>query len=1077
MKKFTLFMIAAFMAVVGYAQKPMQQAPAMANVKAMMSVGKPSTSINGQQMPTTQSTMLARAQRRSAEVVTPPAGEVTYYKLSGKNSKGSGTVERTVKVIFSGADVYVTGLSWYMEKSWAKGTIDGTTATFAAGQYMGDAGVDIYLAGTSDGQTLSDVTATYDADAGSFTFNTYILDNGSATETGLYAYWQMGVTLTKIEGEVDIPVEAPAGLEVEEYAFSASKISETSGGNIQTEPVSFNVNVGFLGNDVYVQGLCTYLPEAWVKGTLADGKITFPTGQLFGSYGQYMLWFIGFDDSGLADLVFNYDATAATMTSSQIFAVNGKKNEAYAYLQYGNITIKKIIEKAATPATPTITKVKSTQYGPAMDFNIPTVDTEGNGLVASKLSYQLFSNVNGEVSPVTLSKSDFSKLTEDMTEIPYGFTENYDIYVDEIYLNMDHSTWNKIGLQSIYRGGGEEHKSEIAWYTLKEADPTAAVRWVAAEQGYANGAEVSEFTIASGITGNADKGTGSIAPKYYDDGSALRLYAGNTLTITADEPMTKIYFIFDTAKKDPAFNVDDEEMEIKDSIGVWEGNATVVTFSVPNVSGTQSRVKAIQIGGEMEMPSAGELVELPDGAETETWYFTASGSESDIEAEVEVAVVGNEMYIQGIATDFIPEAWVKGTISDGKVVFSKAQYLGEYEGYDETSNLYFMGYNASTKQFCDVDFAYDKENGILTTDKYVLINGSASAMDMYDYYSAVEINKTAPEPLVAIEVPENLVTSEYLFTAKEEVYDDDESEPEMVDTSFGVQIGFDGNDVYFQGLVTDFDGWAKGTLSADGKTITIPANQYVGSIESLYAKSDYFFSAAEGDSLVDAVFAYDAEKGILSSNQSLYVNGSRKLLYYYNKYQNVVMTKMVEVAATPADPAMSGFAYIPSYKLGYISFNIPTTDTDGNNLLTSKLSYQIMVQDDQDKVAPLTFTKEQYEELTEDMQTIPYNYSGDDISKGFIMLNQSLDEILTWKQIGVKSIYSAAGETHESNISWYDLTSWRESVGIADVKIDTVSTSFFDLQGRKVNSSAKGLVIKQMRQADGTVKTVKMIRK
>ena len=191
---------------------------------------------------------------------------------------------------------------------------------------------------------------------------------------------------------------------------------------------------------------------------------------------------------------------------------------------------------------------------------------------------------------------------------------------------MDHSTWNNIGLQSIYRGGGEEHKSEIAWYTLKEADPTAAVRWVAAEQGYANGAEVSEFTIASGITGNADKGTGSIAPKYYNDGSALRLYAGNTLTITADEPMTKIYFIFDTAKKDPAFNVGDEEMEIKDSIGVWEGNATVVTFSVPNVSGTQSRVKAIQIGGEMGMPSAGELVELPDGAETETWYFTASGS-------------------------------------------------------------------------------------------------------------------------------------------------------------------------------------------------------------------------------------------------------------------------------------------------------------------------------------------------------------------------------------------------------------------------------------------------------------------
>ena len=32
----------------------------------------------------------------------------------------------------------------------------------------------------------------------------------------------------------------------------------------------------------------------------------------------------------------------------------------------------------------------------------------------------------------------------------------------------DYGKWNKVGIQSIYTGGGEENRSEIFWYTIKE---------------------------------------------------------------------------------------------------------------------------------------------------------------------------------------------------------------------------------------------------------------------------------------------------------------------------------------------------------------------------------------------------------------------------------------------------------------------------------------------------------------------------------------------------------------------------------------------------------------------------------
>lgn len=77
----------------------------------------------------------------------------------------------------------------------------------------------------------------------------------------------------KAEGQT--PVEAPAGLETETYKCTA--VSYVDFGN-----VSYDVQVGFDGNDVYVQGLLRSVPEGWVKGVKGNGVVTFAKGQYLG---------------------------------------------------------------------------------------------------------------------------------------------------------------------------------------------------------------------------------------------------------------------------------------------------------------------------------------------------------------------------------------------------------------------------------------------------------------------------------------------------------------------------------------------------------------------------------------------------------------------------------------------------------------------------------------------------------------------------------------------------------------------------------------------------------------------------
>jgi M6 family metalloprotease-like protein len=127
-------------------------------------------------------------------------------------------------------------------------------------------------------------------------------------------------------------------------------------------------------------------------------------------------------------------------------------------------------------------------------------------------------------------------------------------------------------------------------------------------QGYSNG-DVVTSTSGINCTVAFDKGTNTNAPKYYDTGTAIRLYGGNTMTIaSATKTIEKIELTFGSG---------DGSNEITTNVatyadGTWTGSASSVTFTIGGTSGHR-RIKAVKVTYEGALDPAIAYYEKADG--------------------------------------------------------------------------------------------------------------------------------------------------------------------------------------------------------------------------------------------------------------------------------------------------------------------------------------------------------------------------------------------------------------------------------------------------------------------------------
>ena len=383
----------------------------------------------------------------------------TYYTAEGSAyyvSRQSGYEDGTdyipsIEVVVEGDNVAITGLSIYIPTGTINGKKAGNVITFASGQSLGTVQErELFLLGSADGENISDITFEWDSEAGTLTAGTLLAECLSATALQPIAFWQKAI-FTATEPEKPETVTVPENLELKEYAMTYTDYQKNAG--------SGSAFIGIDGNDVYMVGFSTFLPEAAIKGTQEGNTVTFAPNQYLGAYGPYDVYFV-------TGAVFEYNADQDTYTaSSEVYSLaDGKYIDRYT----SGLVLKGVVERAVMPANPSITGlVKDKSYGYIITFNVPNVDVNGEGLVASKLFYELFTDIDGTVEPLTFTPATHTYLEEELTIIPFGFTENYDFYDSRIYLNNLYSAdWDKLGIKSIYFGGDAENATEIQWYTI-----------------------------------------------------------------------------------------------------------------------------------------------------------------------------------------------------------------------------------------------------------------------------------------------------------------------------------------------------------------------------------------------------------------------------------------------------------------------------------------------------------------------------------------------------------------------------------------------------------------------------------
>lgn len=281
----------------------------------------------------------------------------------------------------------------------------------------------------------------------------------------------------------DEPLSLPEGIEVANWVMNDGYMNNF-------------VQVAIDGDDFYLNGVDRSLPDAWIKGKIADGKVTFPSGQYLGADMEiyYYSYFCGaefFDETdkegetyracSMADsAVFAYDEEAGKLTMERGYIINSTPKDLFPLYFYEDVEIglqHRNPEVAPEPAYGL--EYYGDYWGQSVWFMLPNVDVEGNILNTDNLYYEVY--VNGELQYFNITDADWNEVNT--SRIPYLYDDWEDFWVDSTD-PRDHTVYfyceedvTSVGIRSIYvNENGEDVYSEMAYW----GDPVA-VEGIASE--------------------------------------------------------------------------------------------------------------------------------------------------------------------------------------------------------------------------------------------------------------------------------------------------------------------------------------------------------------------------------------------------------------------------------------------------------------------------------------------------------------------------------------------------------------------------------------------------------------------
>lgn len=238
----------------------------------------------------------------------------------------------------------------------------------------------------------------------------------------------------------------------------------------------------------------------------------------------------------------------------------------------------------------TATAEESEEYKTATAKYTLTVNKQTQNLSFEKGSYSvLLADKDSFPSPL---------VKEAKTPVSYSITLGEGVAQDAITVDPTTGkiTINAVGTATITATAEEteEYKAASANYvlTVTEKSPTGPTTVVIdlSKQNFKNEQVIKEVTSdpVSLIFNKGSNNTNS--PKYYTTGTAVRLYGGNTMTVSSSKTIVKVELTFATGEKNNTITTDSETY----SDGTWTGESNSIKFTVGGTSGHR-RVQKVSV--------------------------------------------------------------------------------------------------------------------------------------------------------------------------------------------------------------------------------------------------------------------------------------------------------------------------------------------------------------------------------------------------------------------------------------------------------------------------------------------------
>lgn len=442
------------------------------------------------------------------------------------------------------------------------------------------------------------------------------------------------------------------------------------------------------------------------------------------------------------------------------------------------------------------------------------------------------------------------------------------------------------------------------------------------------------------------------------------------------------------------------------------------------------------------------------------------------------------VYFKNIVSEFLVGSYVKGTLENGVVTVELPQLIGIAREDGEKQPYYVDRVVKQMINSYEATFVPDEKRTvtfILNSDGSLDMErsegewmiGVMNKNDVWMGYGDYNCSYTEYEEDFVV-APQGLVTEKYLLAAD--------------GSSHFVNVGFDNNDVYFQGMFVKFpDRWVKGTIDADNK-ITIANNQYLGFLDEFgvftYFRNGRRYMTDEGYMTetvtdTDAVLTFDPEKRIFTSEDDavFFANCALDHLYYTEKWRHPFLHIQPEsYDMTPMD--LWFVAWSPWDEVDHwcgIQFVLPAITVDSYSLDPDKVFWRMYINDDL-----YLFDYDEYPQFDDLTEWVPYNTDGLEIKNYGESLHTVILFVEETETVAVQSVYRADdGKNYYSNKMVYDVKTGETTVGVDEVgaAAEVESVTYYGLDGVKVSAPGAGIYVKQVRLTDGRVSTCKVVKK